>query len=266
MARSKHYYIRKTHRYLGVILGIQFLFWTVSGLYFSWTNIDEIHGDFEKRTPALLAADVEMVSPAIAIANLKKQYSVDSLIAIQVVNILGKPVYQVRFGQLDKIGLGHHGEQFVSKVALVNAATGELRQPLSETEAVALAKLRFNGEPVVSEIEYLQSTNPHHEYRESPLPAYAISFANEAKTTVYVSAELGTVQSFRNNKWRIFDWLWMTHTMDYEGRDDINNTLLRVFSLFGLVTVISGFVLYFISSRRFRKRRKLQATYRGANF
>ena len=37
--------IRKTHRYLGIFLGVQFLFWTSSGLYFSWTNIDNIHGD-----------------------------------------------------------------------------------------------------------------------------------------------------------------------------------------------------------------------------
>ena len=37
--------IRKTHRYLGLIIGIQFLAWTVSGLYFSWTDLDEIHGD-----------------------------------------------------------------------------------------------------------------------------------------------------------------------------------------------------------------------------
>ena len=37
--------IRKTHRYLGIFLGIQFLIWTISGLYFSWTDIDEIHGD-----------------------------------------------------------------------------------------------------------------------------------------------------------------------------------------------------------------------------
>jgi hypothetical protein len=37
--------IRKSHRYLGLFLGIQFIFWTVSGLYFSWTDIDAIHGD-----------------------------------------------------------------------------------------------------------------------------------------------------------------------------------------------------------------------------
>ena len=31
--------IRKTHRYLGVFIGLQFLAWTVSGLYFSWTDL-----------------------------------------------------------------------------------------------------------------------------------------------------------------------------------------------------------------------------------
>ena len=36
---------RKIHRYLGIIIGVQFLFWTISGLYFSWTNLDDIHGD-----------------------------------------------------------------------------------------------------------------------------------------------------------------------------------------------------------------------------
>jgi len=35
MAKSKHYYVRKTHRWLAVILGIQFKMWTIGGLYFS---------------------------------------------------------------------------------------------------------------------------------------------------------------------------------------------------------------------------------------
>lgn len=42
--------IRKAHRYLGIFLGIQFLMWTLSGMYFSWSDIDEIHGDHFKKT------------------------------------------------------------------------------------------------------------------------------------------------------------------------------------------------------------------------
>ena len=41
---------RKAHRFLGIFIGIQFLFWTISGLYFSWTDIDKIHGDHYKKT------------------------------------------------------------------------------------------------------------------------------------------------------------------------------------------------------------------------
>ncbi len=40
------------HRNLGIFLRIQFLMWTISGIYFSWTEIDEIHGDhFKKEIP-----------------------------------------------------------------------------------------------------------------------------------------------------------------------------------------------------------------------
>ena len=39
--RSTALKIRKTHRYLGLFIGLQFLAWTISGLYFSWTDIDE---------------------------------------------------------------------------------------------------------------------------------------------------------------------------------------------------------------------------------
>ena len=45
--------IRKAHRYLGIFLGIQFIFWTLSGLYFSWTDINEIRVDYLKKTKTL---------------------------------------------------------------------------------------------------------------------------------------------------------------------------------------------------------------------
>ena len=47
--RNTAIWIRKAHRYLGIFLGLQFLMWTLSGMYFSWTDLDEIHGDHFKR-------------------------------------------------------------------------------------------------------------------------------------------------------------------------------------------------------------------------
>ena len=57
--------IRKTHRYLGLFLGIQFLFWTVSGLYFSWTNLDEIHGDQFKKIDVSHTEFSGLISPSM---------------------------------------------------------------------------------------------------------------------------------------------------------------------------------------------------------
>jgi hypothetical protein len=34
---------------MGVLLGIQFLFWTIGGLYFIWTDINEVHDDFQRK-------------------------------------------------------------------------------------------------------------------------------------------------------------------------------------------------------------------------
>ena len=96
MAKSRHFYIRRIHRYLGLILGIQFLLWTIGGLYFSWSNMDEIHGDLQKNKVPLLPANVKLVSPTSALDSIKKFHTIDSLVSIQLIEILGKPVYQIR--------------------------------------------------------------------------------------------------------------------------------------------------------------------------
>jgi hypothetical protein len=128
--------------------------------------------------------------------------------------------------------------------------SGELRSVLSKSEAVEIARQNFADNAKIKQVEYLTTTNGHHEYRESPLPAYAITFNHPSNTTVYVSSELGTVQKFRNNQWRIFDFLWMMHTMDYQTRDNLSNWLLRAFSIFGLLTISTGFILFFVSQRK----------------
>ena len=96
MAKSPHYYIRKSHRYLGIILGIQFLMWTIGGLYFSWSNMDEVHGDFEKKHQPLLSSNVQLVSPSAILDSIKAIHRIDSIVSIQIIEILGKPYYQVR--------------------------------------------------------------------------------------------------------------------------------------------------------------------------
>ncbi|MDJ1484837.1 PepSY domain-containing protein [Cytophagaceae bacterium YF14B1] len=244
MKRSFHFLTRKLHRYLGLVLGIQFLFWTIGGLYFSWSDMDEVHGDHQRKAASLIPVNGAIVSPIQALQNLRDVRPIDSVAALSLIQILGKPVYQIKCQA--------HGTH-QAKTYLADALTGKLRSSLSKEEAIQVAQRQFTMPASVVAVEYLTTTNGHHEYREQPLPAYAVTFDHPSQTRVYVAAELGTVQKFRNNKWRIFDFLWMLHTMDYQSRDNIGNWALRLFSILGLLTIASGFVLYWVSSKQIRK-------------
>jgi hypothetical protein len=233
--------VRRTHRWLGVILGIQFLFWTIGGLYFSWSNMDEVHGDHQKAHIHPLMGDIKLVNPQDILTKIKQKDTVKFVMGMQLIQILEKPVYQIIYSKEHDRG---------KKIQLADAETGNLRPQLSKEEAIEIAQKNFSDDAKIEQVEYLTTTNEHHEYREQPLPAYAVTFVHPSKTTVYVSSTLGTVQKFRNNKWRIFDFFWMLHTMDYKNRDNISNWLLRAFSIFGLFTLSSGFVLFFLSRKK----------------
>ncbi|MBC5991905.1 PepSY domain-containing protein [Pontibacter cellulosilyticus] len=260
--KGKQYYIRKSHRYLGLILGVQFLFWTLGGLYFSWNDIDEVHGDHLRKEKRNFSASLNMVSPQVVLDNLKAKGQVDSVLSVQLIEIDGMPTYQVRYfsGDIDHAehAAGGHRPGHTSniKVQLANAETGNFVSPLSEEMAVTVAKRQMADPIKVEKVEYLTEVGSHHEYREKPLPAWAVSFSQPDKCTVYVSADLGTFQAIRHDQWRVFDFFWMLHTMDYAGRDNFGNILLRAFSIFGLLTILSGFVLYYVSSPSVRKVRK----------
>ena len=233
--------VRKIHRWLGVVLGVQFFLWTIGGLYFSWSNMDEVHGDHKKAHIHPLSADLNLTNPQAVINKIKQKDTVNYVFDIRLIQILRHPVYQIIYSQEHDRG---------KKIQLADAQTGELRSALSEKEAVKVAEKTFSEEATIKQVEYITNTSGHHEYRTQPLPAYAITFESPSNTTVYVASELGTVQKFRNNKWRIFDFLWMMHTMDYQTRDNLSNWLLRAFSVFGLLTIASGFTLFFVSNKK----------------
>lgn len=226
--------IRKTHRYLGLFLGIQFLFWTISGLYFSWTNIDEIHGDQFKNLKYQPQAFNNLISPS----DLKIKNGINS---IELRDINNSPFY------------------WINKEQLYNAIDGSLKAAITKEEALYVAKNYMKKGLEVVEINLIDKTGKHHEYREKLLPAYVITYANDENIKAYVSIKDGKFQTVRHQSWRWFDFLWMTHTMDYEGRDNFNTIVLRAFSLLGLITVLSGFLLWFTSSPTIRKKLKKQS-------
>lgn len=251
----KHF-VRQSHRYLGLFIGIQFLFWTIGGLYFSWTNIKEIRGEHLRQNREFIDRKGNFVSPQ-TIFERAAQDGAFELKKLQLVEILGAPFYELTIRQNDQ-----------TKIILADALTGAPRGSVTETEAARIASTALVTPAAVGKIVYLTRENVggHHEYREKPLPAWAVTFDTPENLTIYLSAETGQIGSFRTDKWRVFDFLWMLHTMDYDQRDDFNNFLLRAFSVLGIATILSGFVLFFVSSKFFRgiARRLLKKPAKGA--
>ncbi|MDG1398065.1 MAG: PepSY domain-containing protein [Polaribacter sp.] len=220
--------IRKTHRYLGLFLGIQFLLWTISGLYFSWTNIDEIHGDQFKN----LAYQPKTFKGLISPSKLGTSAGVNTIALRDIASI---PYY------------------WVNNKKLYNAIDGSPKNSITKDEALYIAKKHMKSGLEVTSIKQITETSKHHEYREKLLPAYVITYKTDENLKAYVSVKDGKFQTVRHRSWRWFDFLWMTHTMDYEGRDNFNTLVLRAFSLLGLITVLSGFLLWYTSSPSIRK-------------
>ena len=228
MNRKISHKIRRAHRYLGLFLGLQFLMWTISGLYFSWTNLDEIHGDQFKNLDYQPKAFDNLISPS------EINYP-EPINKIEIRDIKEEPYFLIN-------------ESF-----LFHARTGKIKKTISEEDAIYIANNYMKEGLEISNVETIYETGKHHEYREKLLPAYVINYKSDENLKAYISIKNAKFQTVRHRDWRWFDFLWMTHTMDYEGRDDFNNTVLRIFSLLGLITVMSGFSLWFVSSPTVRK-------------
>lgn len=225
MRKNNQFYARKIHRFLGVFIGIQFIFWTISGLYFSWTDINEIHGDHFR-------TDHMMHENATELIDLSKLGSTLLIASLELRFVNHKPYF------------------WVNESKLFDAQSGVLHSEISETEAREIVQIYIKDDLQIREMEYLTETGPHHEYRGSALPVWAVHFDDSENLVAYVDAKSGEFTKVRHRSWRWFDFLWMFHTMDYAGRDNFNNLLLRVFSLAGLAAVASGFTLFFMTKQK----------------
>ena len=227
-----HVLTRRTHKWLALIVGLQAVIWTVSGLYMTAVHIDIIHGDHFIRVqqPTPLVAR-EIISPVAAAA------AVPGASAVKLTSFLGRPLYVVKTIR---------GER------LVDARTGALHRPPSKAEVQRAAEHWFTGPEKLVRLTLIDDIPGEIRGRNPPL--WRADFDGWNKPTLYLSPATGELVSRRHELWRVFDFLWMLHVMDYETRDNVNNWLLRGFTLLAVTTAISGaWLLWFAFPRRRRK-------------
>jgi len=225
-----------------VILAAQMLLWFASGLYMVVMDIDFIHGDHLLKTqnlPPIVNKSKIDFSEVVAKYPLAEQ--------ITLTYLAGQPVYQFIINDDNY---------------LISAISGERLLPFSESIIREIASYYFAGNADVYSITYLDDTAPS-ELSKRHLPVWRVEFKDFASSTLYVSSTNGQVVTKRHNYWRIFDFVWMLHIMDYQTRSDVSNWLLRIFSILAILASLSGILL--VSSRFnwfswFRTRQKLKTS------
>lgn len=218
------------HRWLGLVVCLQLLAWSVGGLVFSLLDIDRVRGTTNSSGPLLepLAPSAQLISPAKA---LTASGLADTPIAsIALVDRGLGPSYELR----DAEG---------TILMRVNAATASPHPLLTPDQAKAQARADFIHDAPVTTVELIESAPPS-ELRGKPLPAYRVTLDHPSSPHIYVDAVSGQILARRNNAWRAFDFFWMLHIMDYNERENFNHPLLTAFSLLAILTASTGASLW----------------------
>jgi len=90
------------------------------------------------------------------------------------------------------------------------------------------------------------------EYRGRSLPLYMIETINEEneEINVYLDPFSEEIVAIRSNQWRIWDFMWGIHIMDWNERDNIGNVFLKIFSILALLSALSGIYLFFSLNKK----------------
>jgi hypothetical protein len=221
------------HKWLALLIGVQVVFWVVSGLFFTLFPIEQIRSEHLVRPPqAARAID------ATALGDLGLIHDAQN-----------RPPTKVTLEQRAD-GLVAVAEFADGDPILFDAVTLRPLSPLGRDAALRIARghVTLTSAPVSAVLISEQSA----EYR-GPLPAWRVQFA-EGGLSVYVAANTGIVTARRSDLWRLYDTLWALHIMDWRDHENFNHPLIIAVTFITLLSVIAGIVL--IPYRiRFRGRR-----------
>ena len=228
-----HIAARKTHKWLGLFIGLQVVIWSLSGLYMTVVHIDTIHGDHLIRrcrsTPSMLASLADPLTVAAAIRRNGSGWHGCATGLIYVVN-------------------GDAGE------TVVDARNSKPVPPPTEAKSARSQDATYTGnEPIASAALITEIPG---EIRGRKPPLWRVEFDHWNKPTLYFSPTTGELVSRRHELWRIFDFVWMFHIMDYDERENVNNALLRTFTWGAVLMALSGAWLLLFAFPRKKKKKK----------
>ena len=214
--------LARWHIWLGWLVGVPLLLWTVSGLAMTLRPIEETRG-----TDRLVERPAQALAP-------------DTRIAIDLLSKDSRPV----------ISVTTRVERGIA-VTRINYADGTFKRfrpdgtemgPISEIEARLIAAERVRGGGDLVSIRKVTAAAPAADFRQ-PIDAWQIALRDG--THVYVGVESGEIEAVRTPWWRFYDFMWGLHIMDLETREDTHHPLLIGFAALAAVSIAMGCTLMF---------------------
>ena len=219
-------FIYRLHKLLAIIVGIQLLLWVISGLYMTAVPLPYVHGDHLRDKAPLKPLAIENLPDVMQSYLLNN--NIELIRKLTVINRDGKAVYHFKAD---------------SKNVLLDVQTGLEIANLSEQRAIEIALASYRHNASVLSAELITSYESTPEIKGRDLPIWQVNFDDWSNTSLYVSNIEARVITARSDIWRVFDFLWMLHIMDYDERQDFNNPLIILIATLGLLFVLSGVVL-----------------------
>ena len=210
----------KIHKWLAIFIGLQVLLWMGTGALMSFLDIEEVRSEHVvSREPQALSVDAPL--PAWVTNE-------GTLAAVTTRSLDGEAVIEVRLVD--------------GSVSLHNPVTGRKLSPISVETAKSVALRAWTGPRTTIDSARLVDEPVGTEFR-GPFPAWQVTYGDKASTRIYIDASSGAAGAARSDTWRLFDFIWGLHIMDWNQRDRINSWWLLLFGMGGTVIALSGFVL-----------------------
>ena len=214
---------RRIHKWVGLILGVQFILWTVSGAVMALLDMEEVGGHGGAAAAPVITPWPQGMSPPPTTGPVQ---------GLALRRIVGRPVYELR------------AEEGLS---LLDARTG--RQVMIDGPLAAkIARAAYHHRAPVRSIERIE--RPNLEARDHEGPMWRVNFADTDNSSSYVSATSGLPLVNRNDSWRTWDFVWMLHNMDYAKRTSFNHPLIIFAGFSALWLSLTGFYLLFKTNWR----------------
>lgn len=237
-------YSTQIHKWVGLVVGLQVLFWVGGGLVMTAIPIEAVRGEHRLRASAQVALALDQALPLAEAARLSGVAPARAELkttprgpAWVLAPLEGAPV-------------------------TVAAATGRPFAAMTEDEASALAAAAYRGEAAPRQAVLLDQA-PKETGREGPI--WRVDFNDAERTAFYLSPQTGDVVTRRSAVWRFYDFFWRLHILDFKDGDNFNHPLLIGLTALTLSIVVTGFILLWIRlARDLKTARAVRAARRKA--